>query len=117
LALRRIQHDGYSRLLAGSPLRLPRPQAKDLSYNYAYFPVLLPDELAVLRSLSSLAQLDIHPRRYFYPSLNRVPYVNGRDCPISEQASKTVLCLPMSEQVTSVLQETIIDTLLRENRL
>ena len=111
LALHRAQHENYSRLLAGSPLRIPRPQAKELEYNYAYFPVMLPDEAAVLRSLAAFAQLNIHPRRYFYPSLNRLPYINGHDCPVSEAAAKTVLCLPMSGPATAAVQAQIVDTI------
>jgi dTDP-4-amino-4,6-dideoxygalactose transaminase len=73
---------------------------------------MLPDEAAVERGLAALANLNIHPRRYFYPSLNRVPYVNGPSCPISEDSAKTVLCLPMSERVTPAVQEVIVTTLL-----
>lgn len=111
LALHRAQHENYSRLLAGGPLRLPRPQAKELEYNYAYFPVMLPDEAALRRCLVALAKLNIHPRRYFYPSLNRLSYINGRDCPVSEQAAKTVLCLPMSGAVTPAIQAEIVVTI------
>ena len=104
----RIQHSIYSRLLSDGPLRVPRSQAKGLEYNSAYFPVLLADEPALLRSVASLSRLNIHPRRYFYPSLNRLPYINGGRCPVSDQAAKAVLCLPMSGQVTPGLQEEIV---------
>ena len=112
LKLHRTQHEHYTRLLQGSALTLPRSQAKELEYNFAYFPVLLPDEPAVLRSLDALARLKIHPRRYFYPSLNRVPYTQGSRCPVSERAAQTVLCLPMSDLVTPALQQEVVNTLL-----
>lgn len=111
VSLHRTQHENYSRLLDGSSLRIPRPQAKGLEYNYAYYPVLLPDESAVQRSLTALARLNIHPRRYFYPSLNRIPYINGSICRVAEQTAKTVLCLPMSDLVTPAVQERIVATL------
>lgn len=107
LARHRAQHENYSRLLAGSPLRIPHSRARELEYNYAYFPVLLPDESAVLHSLTALAKHNIYPRRYFYPSINRVSYINGTRCPVSEQAAQSVLCLPMSGVVTTALQEEI----------
>jgi dTDP-4-amino-4,6-dideoxygalactose transaminase len=116
MSLHRVQHENYCRLLAGGPLRIPRPQAKNLDYNYAYFPVMLRDEVAVQRCLAVLASMNIHPRRYFYPSLNQVPYINGPTCPISEEAAKTVLCLPMSERVTPALQQMIIEVLLADAR-
>jgi len=73
--------------------------------NHAYFPVLLPDEPALHRALAALARVNIHPRRYFFPSLNRLPYLGGPAFPVAEQAASTVLCLPLSEVVTPVLQE------------
>lgn len=106
-ASRRFRHENYSRLLANSALLIPFSIAKNFEYNYAYYPVLFPDEPAVLRSLSTLAQVRIHPRRYFYPSLNRIGYINGSSCPVSEKAARTVLCLPLSELVTPAVQEQI----------
>lgn len=114
LSLHRAQHENYSRLLAGGALRIPRPQANNLEYNYAYFPVMLRDEAAVERGLAVLARLNVFPRRYFYPSLNRVPYINGPTCPVSEEAARTVLFLPMSEVVTPALQQMIVEVLLAD---
>jgi dTDP-4-amino-4,6-dideoxygalactose transaminase len=113
LALRRTQHDNYSRLLAGSRIRLPRSSATNFEYNYGYFPVILPNETAVLLVLRELAQLKIHPRRYFYPSLNRLPYVAGPACAVSEQAAVTTLCLPISDMVTPEIQEQVVAALIR----
>lgn len=107
MAMHRLQHENYAQLLDRLPLRRPSSQANGLEYNYAYFPVLLPDEPALQRCLATLARSNIHPRRYFYPSLNRVPYVNGGHCPVAEQAANTVLCLPMSGKVTSLVQQEI----------
>ena len=39
--------------------------------------------------------MDVRPRRYFYPSLNTLPYVNNQNMPISEDISKRILCLPL----------------------
>jgi len=35
------------------------------------------------------------PRRYFYPSLDTLPYAKYDNCPISQDISKRILCLPM----------------------
>lgn len=111
LAAHRAQHENYTRLLSGSPLRVPRAETTGLEYNYAYYPVLLPDESAVIRTLAALARLNIHPRRYFYPSLNRVPYVKGPACPIAEQAAMNVLCLPMAGPVTPAVQDQVVSAM------
>lgn len=116
LILRRTQHEHYTRLLAGGSLRLPRPCGTDLEYNYAYFPVLFHQESALLRSVAALARINVFPRRYFYPSLNRISYLKGSPCPVSEQAAATVLCLPMSDVVTPALQREIVGVLLDNSR-
>lgn len=38
---------------------------------------------------------NIFPRRYFYPSLNNLQYINTPMMPVSESISKRVLCLPL----------------------
>lgn len=69
---------------------------KDLTYNYAYYPVLFEDEQQLLSVRDSLNAHYIYPRRYFYPSLHHLPYVQqGREMPVSESISKRVLCLPL----------------------
>ncbi|MEN9333619.1 MAG: hypothetical protein RLY35_799 [Bacteroidota bacterium] len=69
-----------------------RPETE---WNYSYFPVLFKDENTVLSVLDVLAKRDIFPRRYFYPSLNQLPYLTHQSCPISESASSRILCLPL----------------------
>lgn len=67
----------------------------DSSRNYAYYPILMKDEQHLLEVIENLKKLDIHPRRYFFPSLNKLPYVNNaNDCPISEDIASRILCLP-----------------------
>jgi dTDP-4-amino-4,6-dideoxygalactose transaminase len=111
-ALRRSLHEEYARLLTGSRLKIPRPQATSFEYNYAYFPVLMPSEGALLRAQQVLAGINVYPRRYFYPALNRLAYIDGASCPIAEDASSRVLCLPMSELVTHELQREIAELLI-----
>ncbi len=69
---------------------------KDLKYNYSYYPVIFQNENQVLTVMQSLNHENIFPRRYFYPSLNTLPYLdNPNACPISEDISKRILCLPL----------------------
>ena len=66
-------------------------------WNYSYFPIIFNDELSLLRCLSILNKNGIFPRRYFYPSLNTIEYVNSKDiCEFSESISTRILCLPLS---------------------
>ena len=68
----------------------------DTEWNYCYFPVLLTSESQLLSVKKRLNEKNIFPRRYFYPSLNNLPYAKAADsCPIAEDISRRVLCLPM----------------------
>lgn len=65
--------------------------------NYCYFPILLDDEDTLLRTKKKLENKNIYPRRYFYPSLETLPYINDvHNVPLSNNISKRILCLPMS---------------------
>lgn len=90
----------YDELLKDLPLQRPVvPQGLD--YNYAYYPVVFADEMAMLKCFSKLNEERIIPRRYFYPSLNRLPHLKADACPISEGIASRVLCLPLYSQLDS----------------
>ena len=86
-------HKQYRQQLAGLPLRFPS-QVEDTEYNFAYFPVLFATEAQALEVKDLLAEHAVDTRRYFFPSLNRLPYHTGEPCPVSEDASARILCLP-----------------------
>lgn len=68
----------------------------DTDYNYAYYPIIFSSEDQLLRAKKALESQEIMPRRYFYPSLNILPYLTQRDsCPISESVALRILCLPL----------------------
>ena len=68
---------------------------KDTEWNYSYFPVILPSEAILNIVVKTLNANDIYPRRYFYPSLNTLEYVEKSNMPNSESISKRILCLPL----------------------
>lgn len=84
----------YDGLLNGK-IRRPKKQ-KDLEYNYAYYPVIFESEKELLSAFERLEKIGVYPRRYFYPSLNGLPYLeNAETCPVSEDISKRIACLPL----------------------
>lgn len=91
-------HALYRQELAGLPLTYPA-QPADTDYNYAYFPVLFADEAQLLAVKAHLAEQEIDTRRYFFPSLNQLPYLRGAACPVSEDVARRVLCLPFYPQL------------------
>ncbi|WP_181304262.1 DegT/DnrJ/EryC1/StrS aminotransferase family protein [Rufibacter sp. XAAS-G3-1] len=82
-------------------------------YNASYFPILFKTEEKLMRSVEALNLQGVYPRRYFYPSLNLLNYVNPTSCPISEQTSKIVLCLPLYHDLSLEEQDMICRILLR----
>lgn len=64
-------------------------------WNYSYYPVIFESEAQLLKVQKALNEKDIYPRRYFYPSLNTLNYVDYVEMPISEAVSSKVLCLPL----------------------
>jgi dTDP-4-amino-4,6-dideoxygalactose transaminase len=64
-------------------------------WNYSYYPIIFNTEDELLKVISVLNNKNIYPRRYFFPSLNTLPYVEYTYMPISEKISKTILCLPL----------------------
>lgn len=67
----------------------------ELGYNYSYYPILFDSEFELLAALKNLKEKQISGRRYFYPSLNKLPYIQNQTCPVSEDISSRVLCLPL----------------------
>lgn len=83
----------YDRQLNG---RLQRPQFNPkATSNYSYYPVIFDSEKQLLKVRRLLNAEEIFPRRYFYPALTRLPYLKSSSCPIAEDISKRILCLPL----------------------
>jgi dTDP-4-amino-4,6-dideoxygalactose transaminase len=73
---------------------------KNTFWNFSYYPVILDNEETVFRLEEKLNENDILPRRYFYPSLNILPYLNLTIMEISGSISTRVLCLPLYMELT-----------------
>lgn len=95
---------------------LIRPRlATGLTWNHAYYPVIFQDSTICIRVMKALKKRNIHPRRYFYPCLTRLPYIQLSSCPIAEDIAERVLCLPfwadMDEElvfeISSIVQREI----------
>jgi len=66
------------------------------SKNYSYFPVIFESEDVLLKVKSEMNKQGINPRRYFFPSLDTLPYVSSQNLRhISGDISKRIMCLPI----------------------
>ncbi len=70
------------------------------SYNYSYCPIIFESEEALLKAMSELEKIDVIARRYFYPSVNEFSIFEKQSCPISEDISKRIMCVPCHDRVT-----------------
>jgi dTDP-4-amino-4,6-dideoxygalactose transaminase len=81
----------------------------EMERNYSYFPIILPSEEKLTSIVNELQANDIYPRRYFYPSLNELPFVSKQPCPISEDISRRILCLPLSATIADSEVKQVVD--------
>ena len=77
-------------------------------WNYAYYPVVLKSENHLLEVKARLKSEDINPRRYFYPSLEGLPYIDSKKCPKARNIAERVLCLPLYTSLAEHQQNKII---------
>jgi dTDP-4-amino-4,6-dideoxygalactose transaminase len=68
---------------------------ENTDWNYSYYPVLFKDEATLLSIETKLLEDEIVARRYFYPSLNNLPYCENVKMPVSDSIAERVLSLPL----------------------
>jgi dTDP-4-amino-4,6-dideoxygalactose transaminase len=87
----------------------------DSELNNSYFPIGLHGEQQLLRVRTALNNKGINPRRYFYPSLDTLEYLQPQAAQSASRAlSQRVLCLPIYPGLAHDDQDKIIDTLIAE---
>lgn len=86
----------YNSFLPANIFR-PSYNIDEFDYNYAYLPVVFDSEKTLLNVKENLAAQQVNVRRYFYPSLNQIPQTKALNipCPVSEDISSRVMCLPL----------------------
>jgi dTDP-4-amino-4,6-dideoxygalactose transaminase len=78
------------------------------NFNYGYFPCIFNSKVELETALRLLNDHNIFPRKYFYPSLNTLPFLKFKStCPISENISQRILCLPLYPDLKSSEVEVI----------
>ncbi|MDZ4712991.1 MAG: DegT/DnrJ/EryC1/StrS family aminotransferase [bacterium] len=91
----------YRKYLKDTDLEFP-VIPENIDYNFSYFPVLFPSEIKMLSVKKYLSENNINIRRYFYPSLNKLPYVKGNACPVSESIASRIACLPVYQELKEI---------------
>ena len=86
--------DFYNEAFKYQNLRTLKIRTKT-NWNFSYYPVVLDSEATLLKVEKVLNSHNIYPRRYFYPSLNKLPFLEYVTMENSELVASKVLCLPL----------------------
>lgn len=77
--------------------------------NGAYAPVLFESEEKLLEVEAKLKESDIIPRRYFYPSLDTLDYLQvSQESSVSREIASRILCLPTYSDLLEEEQNMVI---------
>ena len=104
---RRLVFERYMEGLSGiDGIKLLKPQA-DVKPNYAYFPVVIEEELFGANRqavIDSLRAEEIYTRKYFYPLTSDMDCYKGRFdsslTPVAKRTADRVITLPMSASLS-----------------
>jgi dTDP-4-amino-4,6-dideoxygalactose transaminase len=88
----------YANTLENTTLQLLRLRS-GAQWNYSYYPVLFESEVQMLKAKLALEAKNVFPRRYFYPSLNTLPYLKKIESSLSIKVSERILCLPLDHNL------------------
>ncbi|RED48381.1 DegT/DnrJ/EryC1/StrS family aminotransferase [Seonamhaeicola aphaedonensis] len=108
LESRRSIVDFYNRQLQDTKLKFLKFR-DHTNWNYSYYPIIFKNETQLLNVVHALNAADIFPRRYFYPSLDNLPYLKNQHCQISNQIAASILCLPLYHDLTEKQQTRIVE--------
>jgi len=104
----------YDQWLMGKGMQRPNIPAY-CTYNYSYYPVIFESSDQAMKVFKALQINEIFARRYFYPSLSNLPYVDKQETPICDDISSRVICLPLyydlSESEIDMICRLVIRTL------
>ncbi|CAM3812773.1 DegT/DnrJ/EryC1/StrS aminotransferase family protein [Flavobacterium cucumis] len=110
LAERKRVVDFYNQNLDLSQVQTLKIRA-NTKWNNSYYPVIFQEESVLLRVQKALNEVQIYPRRYFYPSLNTIAYLKGEKMAVSENIASRILCLPLYVELNNNELQKIVSIL------
>ncbi|MFK8051684.1 MAG: DegT/DnrJ/EryC1/StrS family aminotransferase [Woeseiaceae bacterium] len=108
IAERKRAYDYYRQAL-GDKVAFQQYNA-DANMNYSYISVVFKNGEQMSAVRSALAEQEIYPRQYFYPSLETAPFTgSSASMPISNDIVSRILVLPMHSGAEQPVSKTILD--------
>ena len=83
--------------------------------NGAYFPIICRSQQKSRELMDHTKAAGIELRRYFSPALNTLDYVNYFSCPIAEDISERIICLPLYHEMTIDDQDKVLTEILKSH--
>jgi dTDP-4-amino-4,6-dideoxygalactose transaminase len=91
----------YDRYLKEADLSKPAIQQPHSEYNFSYYPVRFNSEKQLTEVQTELTKANIQTRRYFYPLLSELDYVDKKSStPVANRVAKQILCLPFYHELS-----------------
>ncbi|MBF8964213.1 DegT/DnrJ/EryC1/StrS family aminotransferase [Pontibacter sp. FD36] len=112
LAKRKELSEYYDSFLKNVKGRSPQLDSQ-AEYNFAYYPFVFDSPELMQLCYKKLAVSNINCRRYFYPSLASLHYVNETELPVCNSVVERVLCLPLYHTLTYEEIHMIVRIILR----
>lgn len=83
---------------------------ENTKWNYSYYPIVVESEKLLVKILNNLNKENIFPRRYFFPSLEELPYVESKiKCKVAKDIASRVICLPLYKTLANEDVEKIVN--------
>lgn len=102
LARREAIHDAYNIALKNNAHLHPLTVREDAKWNYSYYPFLFESEGKLLEVVKAMNQVDIWPRRYFWPLLDILKGTDqSGDLSVCKDVVNRILCLPLSDRINN----------------
>lgn len=121
LVERKAIADNYRQLLDGVEGITQISVPADVTWNYAYFPILVEPEFGIDRDAlyESMKDEGIMTRRYFYPLItsfamySTLPTASETNLPVANESAAKVLCLPIYPGLSREDQQHVVDVIRR----
>ncbi|MNC37070.1 dTDP-4-amino-4,6-dideoxy-D-glucose transaminase [compost metagenome] len=121
LAERKVIADNYRQLLEGVSGITQIAVPADVTWNYAYFPILVEPEFGINRDAlyEGMKAEGIMTRRYFYPLItsfamySALPTSSQTNLPVANEIAAKVLCLPIYPGLAWEDQQHVVEVIRR----
>lgn len=115
LEKRKMLHSNYLEVLNEMDFEIPLIQ-ENCEPNFSYFPIIFKSQKEALLIKEALEKAEIYPRRYFYPPLNTLNYVEPGGTPCADDIASRILCLPLYHDMEKEEQELIARIMIRTQK-